>query len=143
MEDGARKRREYLWKKAAARLLQAIGGVTTVGCGLLWLLALAGTIVAIAVARSPLPSLLAAGLAALVCVGAATLIARGFWRASAEAAEAIPYVPPVAEQVAALPAKEVLVRGAHQPLDSTDELLRAATPHAAVDAAELLRANDE
>ena len=36
------------------------------------------------------------------------------------------YVPPVAEQIAALPAEEILLRGSDQPAATPDELLRAA-----------------
>ena len=51
----------------------------------------------------------------------------------------IPYVPPVEEQIAALPAA-VLLRGSDEPTATPGELLRAAREATATDTDELLRA---
>lgn len=53
----------------------------------------------------------------------------------------IEYVPPVREQIAALRAHEILLRGADEPDTTPDELLRAAQAGMAEPAEELLRAN--
>ena len=53
--------------------------------------------------------------------------------------DAIPYVPPVAEQIAALPVADVRVRGSDQPAATPEELLRAAQAGTAEPAEELLR----
>ena len=50
----------------------------------------------------------------------------------------MPYVPPVAEQLAAVHAEEILVRGSEQPAATSEELLRAAMAGANVPE-ELLR----
>lgn len=139
MEDAVKKRQDYLRKRAVANTLQLVGAVTTIGCGLIWLLSLVGIIAGVSASLSLLPALLGAGLLALPSLGAATLLASGFWHSSAEAAKSIPYVPPVHEQLAALPADEVLLRGSRQPAAAPDELLRAADPVPVVSHRELLR----
>jgi hypothetical protein len=53
---------------------------------------------------------------------------------------ALPYVPPVQEHLAALPAEEVLLRGAEQPAAAPEQLLRAAHKGDRTETAELLRA---
>lgn len=58
-------------------------------------------------------------------------------------AKAIPYVPPVAEQLAALPAEDILVRGSDQPPAAPGELLRAASGTEETKAAELVRATGQ
>ena len=55
----------------------------------------------------------------------------------------IPYVPPVAEQTAALPAEDILLRGSDRPAANPAELLRAAHAGMAGPAGELLRSTDE
>jgi hypothetical protein len=57
-------------------------------------------------------------------------------------ATAIPYVPPVREQLAWLPADEVLLRGSDEPAATADELLRAAAHATETPAEELLRATE-
>jgi len=51
------------------------------------------------------------------------------------------YVPPVAEQIAALSADEILLRGSDEPAIGPEELLRAARAGTAEQAEELLRAD--
>jgi hypothetical protein len=53
----------------------------------------------------------------------------------------VTYVPPVHEQLAALPADEILLRGSEQPAARSGELLRAAHAGAETEAGELLRAD--
>jgi hypothetical protein len=61
-------------------------------------------------------------------------------RSRVRKAKALPYVPPVHKQIAALPAEEILVRGSDQPAALPEELLRAAHEGVVESAAELLRA---
>jgi len=56
---------------------------------------------------------------------------------------ALPYVPPVAEQVAKLPADAVLVRGSDRPSATPEELLRVASESNSRAGEELLRAEHE
>lgn len=51
----------------------------------------------------------------------------------------IAYAPPVAEQIAALPAEAILVRGSAQPVAALDGLLRAAALPSETAPDELLR----
>ena len=60
------------------------------------------------------------------------------WFKSVTKLEAIPYVPPVAEQLAALPANEILVRGSDEPAAAASELVRPASDRETV-SDELLR----
>jgi hypothetical protein len=67
----------------------------------------------------------------------------GWWfcHTRCKVANSLRYVPPVAEQLAALPADEVLLRSSEQPAAAADELLRAAQEGSVTEAVELLRAN--
>jgi hypothetical protein len=53
----------------------------------------------------------------------------------------LPYVPTVTEQIAALSADEILLRGSDEPAIGPEELLRAARAGTAEQAEELLRAD--
>jgi hypothetical protein len=55
-------------------------------------------------------------------------------------AKDLPYVPPVAEQLAALPANEILLRRSERPIVQRDEFLRAAQAGSTTVTKELLRA---
>ena len=59
---------------------------------------------------------------------------------SARRLKTIPYVPPVAEQIAALPAGQLLLRGSDQPAAASGELVRASSYTKENRASELLRA---
>jgi hypothetical protein len=61
---------------------------------------------------------------------------------SLKEARSLPYVPPVAEQISALPAEKILVRCSNEPTATPEELLRAAQARAEQPAEELLRADD-
>lgn len=63
------------------------------------------------------------------------------WRHFARESEQLAYVPPVEEQIAALPVEEVLVRGADGPEATSSELLRPARSDPNPEGAELLRAD--
>ena len=51
----------------------------------------------------------------------------------------IPYVPPVAEQIAALPAEDILVRGSDRPAATPEELLRAVKVEGETERSKLVR----
>ena len=63
-----------------------------------------------------------------------------YYKRQYQKAQSLPYVPSVAEQLAALPAVEILVRGSIEPVADPSELLKAAYVGAANPAEELLRA---
>jgi hypothetical protein len=71
----------------------------------------------------------------------AAFVLMGAWlfKFCAQRSAALPYVPPVREQVGALPAREILVRGASEPAASNGELLRAAHKQSETGAMDLLR----
>ena len=135
-EDAAKKRREYLAKLAIA---QANGSFALL---LMILFMVAGLWFSLELALSlfrekPSGQFL---FAAIVCVGATT----NGWMKHQEytkRAKSLPYVPPVAEQLANLPADEVLLRGSDQPSAAPDELLRAAHEGTDTPADQLLRAD--
>lgn len=60
---------------------------------------------------------------------------------SVKTLKTLPHVPPVAEQIAALPAEEILVRSSDEPAATSEELLRAARGHEDTAAEELVRAD--
>ena len=138
-EDAAKKRREYLWRKGLANstILSVclIGGVTVLGA----LLAIIITVTLLTSMGSPVRGL---GLGAAIGVPALLMLkAIDTYRNQVRKARMIPYVPPVREQLAALPADKILVRGSDQPAAAPGELLRAARTGAETEAGELLRPN--
>src|SRR5205807_2266285 len=134
VEDREAKRRRYLVRKATANTLAFIG------CGTAFCFVLLAVFFAVpflfllflSMNRGGLDAGFAAGyvFGLLVLVGLASLGGR-LYRTSEQAARFMPYVPPVDDQVAALPAEEVLVRGSAEPTDPSKELLRAAHEGAA------------
>ena len=135
MEYGAKKRREYLRKKART----GIGGTATagisIGLGLVAALLIFAAVQNIGFSRGNIvlfAFLAFAVLAVAVYFGHVSV-------SSFKEARAIPYIPPVREQIAALPADEVLLRGSDQPAASPVELLRAAHDGTETEAGELLR----
>jgi len=136
-EDLARKRREYLKHKAAANFQRTFGIACTIaalfgGLYALWLL--------VPMSDAALQEL----LVRVVLFVAAVIFMLGVSQVDlAERKERrFPYVPPVAEQIAALPAEDILLRGSDQPAATTDELLRAAQAGTTHEAVELLRPGD-
>ena len=127
--DAAKKRRGYLAKKASIFTFSLASGAVAAVCVLLacilFFLAPASTVA------------LKAFLAAIFS-GLAFIAARQC-SASLQESRSLPYVPPAAEQIAALPAGEVLVRGAAEPVAEPGELLRADCESEITPADELLR----
>ena len=161
VEDAAKKRREYLWKTIRAYGVAALAASVGLACIAVlckpvkiyrcgtqaymfppnaillqryvddiqfsvgspcWLDELKEPVLALV----PLVALISCSFS--VCHGNVRAIKR------------IEYVPPVAEQLAALPAADVLLRGSDQPAAAPDELLRPAHEGMETDAEELLRA---
>jgi hypothetical protein len=123
------RRREYVWAKAkvmAAAVFGGIAGITLV-------------ILALRISFGPRPISDVDGLRlALLLV----LMLPPTWAiiAAEKRASKIRYVPPVAEQVAALPNGATLVRGAVPPGVRAGELLRPAAAGCAALEGDLLRA---
>lgn len=127
-EDLAAKRRAYLKTQGEAYIVVAVMAV-------LCLSALSDI-----VQRAPhLPIPILSVAVMLASVGGMIHIAMRQLKQAKE----VPYVPPVREQAAALPAEEVLVRGSERPAPATDELVRAAAAADPVAAEELLRAGQD
>jgi hypothetical protein len=143
MNESWNKRWRYLLKMVRANALRCMGAMSTLGCGGMLLLFLIAVIATWRLDRSVDTSqTVTAGLFALAFLGVPTFLFAWLWRSSAKAAKAIPYVPPVREQIAALPADEVLLRGSDPPVARPDELLRAARQGTQTGAEELMRPID-
>jgi hypothetical protein len=81
------------------------------------------------------------GLMSIIAVSGLIALRAGIWANERIVdLEDVPYVPTVAEQIAALPAEEVLLRSSDQPIPLPEELLRPAHAGAGDMAEELLRA---
>jgi len=129
MEYLAKRRRTYLWTKAAANTLAAIGTIV-------FFLFAALFVVFVALGLwTQLPSYFM-----LAVIGGISGVGGIVWRVSLNLARAVPHVPPVREQIASLPANEILVRSSAEPAALPEELLRAAQSGAGVEA--LLRPSE-
>ena len=136
-----RERREYLLSMAALSALACVGLILCVVCTLLVMctgsVCAAGIMVSSAAGalepRSLLP-LLAPALSGLGAILALEAVQYAEARANG-----LPHVPPIRAEIAPLPAEQVLVRGASQPVRA-ESLLRAAPAGCARPGAELLRA---
>ena len=145
LEDRARRRRQYLLEKTTASTL------AVVGCCIAFVFALVAVFFAVpflfllflSINMGGVDLMFAAvyvfGLLALA--GIAVLGGR-LYSSSEQKARFMPYVPPVDEQIAALPAESILLRGSAVPTASPEELLRAARPGTVGASEELLRAGE-
>src|SRR6266568_4730820 len=106
LKEARKKRHEYLMKLAAIRSLGIIGASLAVICGIALLAALCLTFW---FSKGSLELVFYLGFPA----GYAVIALLGFHLPSycKRRSRALPYVPPVAQQLAALPAEEILVRG--------------------------------
>jgi len=138
-EDVVKKRREYLWLKTETHGLSFFGSA----------IAAVSVLASAAMIYLGLRLLLNAGVSAdlLFCLFFLSMtlslgvLGVWLWRPSSKRANALAYVPPVAEQIAAMPAEEILVRGSEEPSAAPGELLRAARTGAETEAGELVRAS--
>jgi len=132
IQDAAKKRRGYLRRKTRLSFEAIISGGLAAFCALLglifWLM---------------IPPNLESSTGILcveaVIVALTVVCVRQCYSAWKDVS-AVLYVPPVAEQLAALPAEEILVRGSDPPAASPDELVRASASIEETPASELLRA---
>jgi hypothetical protein len=143
MDDPAKKRQQYVRKKVTAGTLALLFGCLAVGGGLFaaWF-----AYVLVTWEEHPEhtgyglhPDLLVSGFPLWAVPTAVALF--GWWHSYASVKEVrlLPYVPPVAEQIDALPVDQVLVRGSEQPAASPAELVRASLPTEQTAPEELLR----
>ena len=136
-EDAAAKRREYLRAK--------VGMVAIIGFGAALILAIAFVTLAVisnVFSRMHLMDISIMVMCAvfLAIAGVLTYAGVDAVRIAHKQSAALPFVPPVDEQIAALPAVEILVRGSEPPAAQPEELLRAAQRGVETDPTELLRA---
>ena len=134
VEDAARKRREYLRKKAVGSVLVVLA---VLFCAPLAVLTFVGVFGFLNVRLRS--EIILQAILLLVSSSLLIWVSRAAGRINTNI-NSLDYVPPVHEQIAALPAEEVLLRGSDQPTAAPDELLRAARTGTATDAEELLRA---
>lgn len=139
MKDAARKRREYLRSVAQAELAAGVALSVAVVFGLVSACSLFVALLLWSMGN-------ATGISLAIGLVLYAFVSFGGWKyrqAYARKARSIPYVPPVAEQIANLPAEEILVRGAEEPTVTPEELLRATCAAAEVSSDELLRAESK
>jgi len=135
--EAAKRRREYLTKKGTAYTAAGICGFIASAGFAVATLALLGILCAAlnVIGLSDWVFVVIFGLCGLA-VG--TVGYFGSWHGKTRG-DRVPYVPPVAEQLLALPADEVLVRASAEPAAPPEELLRAAQVGMANHAEQLLR----
>lgn len=135
--DAANKRRAYLAKKGTAYTAAGLCGfISSAGfavatLALLCLICAALNVIGI----SDWVVLVMIGLCGLA-VGTAGYF--GSWHGKTRG-DRVPYVPPVAEQLMALPADEILVRASVVPVAAPEALLRAAHGEPQANAGDLVR----
>ena len=142
-QSAEQKRRAYLREKAQASVaaaaalgiavLFAIPVLLTFGISFLKLLA-----------SRRLPDLfeILIGLLVLGMFAGPAFLAWTIRQHFTKKAASLPYVPPVREQIATLPADEILLRGSEEPAAAPGELLRAAQGRTETGSEELLRAEN-
>jgi hypothetical protein len=135
VKDAAKNRRQYLWRKAGADALICVGLVLFLVFGFLTLAV--GAMTAVSALLNPAIAVL--GLVATAIPGSIAYLAGRTILNTHNRSMDIPYVPPLAEQLAALPAEDILLRGADQPTATPDELLRAVREGTETESGELLR----
>lgn len=140
--DGAKRRREYVVKKAIANMLATLGCSAAFGLGMLAaILAVPFLFLLIlSINYGGIDIIFAAVyLVVLLILGGLALLGGRLYNTFEKQSRFMPYVPPVPDQIAALPAEEVLLRGSDPPSAAPDELLRAAHQGVVTPSDELLR----
>lgn len=133
-------RREYVAQTAGAHIRMMLGVGMMIVCGILGLLNLFVTLVLlIGILVPSVRGLIAISLYSTMIFVCLSAFGCYIAMSADRKLSSVPYVPPVSEQLAALPAEEILLRGSQASPASPQELLRPAgkqeTP-----AEELLRA---
>jgi uncharacterized membrane protein YbhN (UPF0104 family) len=142
--NAAAKRRDYVARKALANLLAGVVCYITLGFVLLAALIglpLAFLLIVFCVSNGAqaLPANFLVGVLAFAVLCGLAFVSNRLYESLDQKARFIPYVPPVREQIAALPADEVLLRGCDRPHSRSGELLRAALDRNEARPGELLR----
>ncbi len=109
-KDAGRKRREYLLAQGAASALGCAGACITLGSGIATIVSSGSLVVSTSYIEQRF-GMFALCLVSTAISAAITYLGIRMFQSSERIAEKTPYVPPVAEQIAALPAEELLVRG--------------------------------
>ena len=133
-------RQGYLLDAATIGTLKTVGLVAMYGCGIAAVLSASVSLVCLVfLAVFGFYPAVGSVLAACTFVfGSTAVLARSVLNVACESESSLVYIPP-APPVSALPAEEVLLRGSHGSLASSEELLRAVGREATAQE-ELLRA---
>lgn len=121
--DRAKMRREYVAAKTHASMQMLIGGIFMFVCGASAVAGVAGMVI-LAADSEWLEAVCAFGFL-IICV-VLTVLGGLLFQQGCEMKDSISYVPPIHEQLPALPAKEVLLGGSDSPPAAPEELLRPA-----------------
>lgn len=140
VKDPATKRREYLLGTTTAHLFATVGAIAAVGFGILTVIAVIPLAYVFYLGSGVNTPFAVMNIAVVMLLGVLTALSVRLFKISDKKLDALNYVPPVREQVANLPADEVLLRGSNQPTATPEELLRSAQAGIETDAQELLRA---
>lgn len=118
--DRTKMRREYLWKKEIAYFRL----VLTIGMFILCCISVRYVVLRLS-HQGTIPKVV---LGVTLLGVSSLLLVKALSRAKSELvfAVSIPYVPPIHDQIAALPAEEVLLRGSQASPAPQEELLRPA-----------------
>jgi hypothetical protein len=144
-EDAAKKRREYLWNTTKNNAIAMTSILAAVCLGFLSVAFFIGLLLSIGMLSFGMlhdAEYRTVGLIGVAFCGFGAFITGWisyYCAMTAKSTPCPPYVPPVAEQIAALPADEVLLRGSDQPEATPGELLRAAREGTETGPEELLR----
>ena len=130
-KDAAGNRREYVWKMTKAIAVGVVGSAIVITFVIL--------AIGIATGSQHISDVNALRMVGFIVAG---LIGGWLCVVSENRRLAIPHVPPVREQIAALSADQILVRSSDEPSATPEELLRAAHTGLVEQAEELLRAEE-
>jgi hypothetical protein len=140
IEDAAKKRRKYLRERTQANMVAAVAlGIAIVFA--LPLLFVFGTFFLSLLTSGRIPDVVSIvyGFLILGLFGGPACLAWIIRQHFTRKAASLLYVPPVSEQIAALPADEILLRGSDMPAAAQGELLRPVREGTETEAGELLR----
>lgn len=140
--DGARKRRKYLLARAAVGAMGCSGVGIVIGFGFLTLVCALSIPFVLVLLQLCGPAVLVLCIASTAVNGALTLLGIRAVREANQRAAEMSYIPPIREQIAALPDEGILLRGSDQPAAVPEELLRPADSGSHTADENLLRAID-
>ena len=141
MEYGAKKRREYVRDVTLSRAMLFLGVTIIVSWGVVLYLVLGNQ--ALFDAVNGYWALFSLGVpVTLGCLGIVGALGIWLWLSSLARLHSLNYVPSIREQIASLPAEEVLLRGSSRPVALAGELLREVDDGVPADAMKLLRTTE-